>query len=80
VDNNLLFAQAYDQGILPPQYIFLTLGWYGNEWWNGNFKGLPCTAEHREKVLPFSLVLLNTRFLNKVEDAGLETDTGLVSS
>jgi hypothetical protein len=69
--------QAYKQGILPPQHIFLTVAWYSNLWWTET-EGLNCTANEMETVLSTSLGFLSSGFLDEIDDVDLATDTGLV--
>ena len=67
--------QAYSRSLHYPRHLFLTYGWYVQDWWKVEDQN--CTAQQRESVLSMSLSLLQFDFL---EDHNLITDTGIVSS
>ena len=74
----LIHIQAYKQGIMPPQHIFLTVAWYSDQWWTVDTEGLSCTMEQRERVLLTTLAVRASGFLDVVNDVNLTTDTGIV--
>ena len=68
--------QAYHRGIHYPHHLLLTLGWYGQNWWQEEDQNFTCTAQERESVLNRSLAFLQCDF---IEDLNLTTDTGIVN-
>ena len=68
--------QAYHRGLLYPRHLFLTYGWYVQDWWLDEDRNLSCTAQERERVLARSFALLQFDFL---DGRNLTTDTGIVS-
>ena len=68
--------QAHRRGILYPHHVLLTLGWYGDKWWQVEDKNSTCTAEQRESVLNNSLSFIQCDF---IEDLNMTTDSGIVS-
>ena len=71
--------QAFRLDIRLPQYLLMTLGWYIDSWWTVDDESLNCTVEERESVLPSSLAVLNTFFLDEINDVNLTTTVGIVS-
>ena len=68
--------QAYHRDLRYPRHLFLTYGWYVQNWWLVEDRNFSCTAEERESVLNRSLSFLQFDFL---QDRNLTTDTGIVS-
>ena len=60
-----------------PRHLFLTYGWYVQEWWLDEDQNLPCTAQERENVLNRTLAFLQFDFI-KDQDMSTETSTGIV--
>ena len=68
--------QAYQRGLRYPRHLFLTYGWYDQNWWLVEDQNLSCTAQERESVLGRSFAFLQFDFL---DGRNLTTDTGIVS-
>ena len=69
--------QASKQELYYPHHMFLTYGWYAQEWWLVEDQDLPCTAQERENVLNRILAFLQFDF---IEDQNMTTatSTGIV--
>ena len=67
--------QAYKQGIYYPQYLFIFIGWYSDQWWIGNEnENLSCTVEQRERVISSSLAPLQEEYItncSRIVDSGI---------
>ena len=74
------WLQAFQAGIYYPQYQFVVIGWYGNQWWVGDsdfqqylLSKYGCTIANRETALAYSISVLQDEFasdLSKVVDSG----------
>ena len=69
--------QASKQKLHYPRHLFLTYGWYVQDWWLDEDQNLPCTAQERENVLNRTLAFLQFDFI-KDQDMSTETSTGIV--
>ena len=67
--------QAYQRGLRYPRHLFLTYGWYVQEWWRVEDQNLSCTAQERESVLNRTLAFLQFDF---IEDLDMSTSIGIV--
>ena len=70
--------QAFARGLRYPRYMFLTYGWYSNQWWEVDTESLGCSSDDRASVLANTLSLLYFDFLQHF-DLEAPTDTGIVS-
>ena len=78
--------QAYEHKKRYPQYLFLFLGWYDDNWWTLKGEELEnvkkrypdCTSEHIASVVPYSLAPLLAEFLSD-QDESTVTSSGIVS-
>ena len=68
--------QAYHRDLRYPSHLFLTHGWYAQNWWLVEDQDSSCTAQQRESVLNRSFAFVQFDFL---QDKNLTTDTGIVS-
>ena len=55
--NDVMYIQAYGGGFLYPKYMFITFGWYPNQWWEmpTNTSQYNCTADQIAEVLRYTL-------------------------
>ena len=69
--------QAYRQQVFYPQYLFIFIGWYSDQWWIGsNNDNLPCTPEQRERVIFSALAPIQEEYISNCSKT---VDTGIVS-
>jgi gamma-aminobutyric acid type B receptor len=63
-----ILCDAFQREYYYPRYLWITPGWYGNEWWT---KALPenCTVEEIETVLGYSLSAVQYPLFNESEIA-----------
>ena len=84
--SNLGNLQAYKHKKRYPQYLFLFLGWYDENWWTLTGEAQEsvhelypdCTSEHIASVVPYSLAPLLAEFLVDQNESTV-TDSGIVS-
>ena len=75
---HLHFIQAYRLGFHYPKYMFITYGWYANNWWTipATSSRYNCTAEERATVLPYTLAPTVPEFPT---DLNAQAEPGIVS-
>ena len=71
--------QAYKLGYMYPRYLFFTIFWYSEEWWNIDIEQYGCTGKQMEELLQYSMTL-EIQAYGRFSDLSLRTTTagGLV--
>lgn len=57
------------------QYVWITLGWYGEEWWTLSNDSVNCTDQDVEQFLPNTIALFHA---NTADNESAPTDVLLV--
>jgi len=72
-------VQAYQRGVMYPQFIFLHPAWWVMNWWVGDntTENFTCTLEQRERVVYRSIAVLLYEYIENPADVA---QTGTVSS
>lgn len=73
----LTCIQAYYRGWRPPDYVFITHGWYSNGWWEQGNGNASCTKEIMRKMVNNSIAIIPDEFLLS-DDKTLATTSRLV--
>ena len=77
-----LDQQAYHEGLRYPQYVWITHGWYPEQWWNisqeiyGN-QSRTCSSE---EVAEFLSGVIAIQPFPTADDRYVQTKSGMVSS
>ena len=74
-----ILVQAYKLGYMYPRYLFFTIFWYSEKWWNIDIDRYGCTGKQMEELLQYSMTL-EIQAYGRFIDPSLHTDTagGLV--
>ena len=70
--------QAYRLGFRYPKYMFITYGWFSNNWWTepATSSQHNCTAEERATVLLYTLAPIVSEFPTNLS---AQAEPGIVS-
>ena len=62
---SFMFKQAYERGLLPPRYVWITPMWYNRKWWKPVSEKLSfaCTESELLQVLTGSIGIVPVGFL-----------------
>jgi len=70
-------VQAYQRGVMYPQFIFLHPAWWVGNWWKGgDMENFTCTVDQRERVVYRSIAVLLYEY---IENNNTVAQTGTVS-
>ena len=70
-------VQAYQRGVMYPQFIVLHPAWWVGDWWEGDgTENFTCTGEERERVVYRSIAVLLYEYIENDDDVA---QTGTVS-
>ena len=70
--------QAYQRGFTSPKYMFITIGWYSDRWWQEGYSSdnYNCTAEDLEKVALYNIA---AKLLELPDDPDAVAEPNIVS-
>ena len=70
--------QAWKNGLVHPQYTFLTYAWYNNEWWMPtNESDITCSIGEMKSILEYTLSV--TQCPDTLDENAVTEPAGIVS-
>ena len=80
--HNTLIIQAYHKGLRYPQYVWITHGWYPEQWWNisQEINGNQTEKCSGEEMTAFLIGIIAIQPFPTADNRYVQTESGMVSS